>query len=76
MSNSDLETVALPLNFPSPREKALHAGKDADQQSLTARWQTAHSICSLAACSMAFEGCKEGETYDLGESSHQYRGKD
>jgi hypothetical protein len=27
----------------------------------------AHDICSIAACNIAFEDCKEGEAYDLGE---------
>lgn len=29
-------------------------------------WQTAHDICSLAACNIAFEDCKEEDGYDLG----------
>ncbi|KAF8965263.1 hypothetical protein BDZ97DRAFT_1918412 [Flammula alnicola] len=29
------------------------------------RWQTARDICSLAACNIAFEDCKEDDGYDL-----------
>jgi hypothetical protein len=65
--------LAMRPNDSSFREKGLRAANDAERKSLVARWQTAHSICSLAACSMAFQGCKEGETYDLGESFHQCR---
>jgi len=41
----------------------------------------AHDICSIAACNIAFEDCKEEEGYDLGEilyycSSFTYSGTD
>jgi hypothetical protein len=47
--------------------RAHHAGDSQEREDLTARWQVAHDMCSLASCIMAFEECKEGDAYDLGE---------
>jgi hypothetical protein len=49
------------------RARSLWATKDIVKESLTARWEVAHDICSVAACNQAFEDCQEGKTYDLGE---------
>jgi len=52
------------------RIKVLHQGRsNSETEILTARWQTAHEMCSLVACNMAFEDCQEGDAYDLGEKS-------
>ncbi|TFK42513.1 hypothetical protein BDQ12DRAFT_676334 [Crucibulum laeve] len=47
------------------RSRAQHSKDDSDREVLTARWQTAHDICSLMAGNMAFEDCHEGEGYDV-----------
>ncbi|GLB34886.1 hypothetical protein LshimejAT787_0204510 [Lyophyllum shimeji] len=39
--------------------------KDTEKDALTARWKTAHDICSLNACNRAFEDCQDSEGYDL-----------
>src|SRR5262249_52142133 len=46
----------------------LHRMANSDKTGmLLAKLQTAHEICSLAACNMAFQECKEGGGYDLGQ---------
>ena len=54
--------------FYESRSRSLSAIEDIDKETLTARWEVAHDICSLAACNQAFEDCKEGGTYDLGNA--------
>lgn len=52
------------------RTRALRANNSADKSSLSSRWQAAHDMCSVAACNMAFDECKESdEGYDLSMSS-------
>lgn len=34
---------------------------------LTARWKTAHDMCSVVALNSAFEDCRDDDSYDLGE---------
>jgi hypothetical protein len=48
------------------RARSLHAKDEKESEMLKELWQTAHDICSLAACNMAFEDCKEEDGYDLG----------
>lgn len=48
------------------RARSLSATNDIVKENLAARWEVAHDICSLIACNQAFEDCKEGGTYDLG----------
>ena len=36
------------------------------KEDLEARWKTAHDLCSVTACNLAFEDSRDGETYDLG----------
>jgi hypothetical protein len=50
------------------RARSSSVTNDIERDNLKARWEVAHDICSLAACRQAFEDCKEGETYDLGEA--------
>ncbi len=38
-----------------------------DKELLTERGKTAHDICSVAALNWAFEDCRDGDAYDLGE---------
>jgi len=33
---------------------------------LTAKWRTAHDLCSVVACNMVFNNCAERDSYDLG----------
>ncbi|KAF9484725.1 hypothetical protein BDN70DRAFT_872266 [Pholiota conissans] len=47
------------------RAQSLHAKDEKESTILKDLWQTAHDICSLAACNIAFEDCKEEEGYDL-----------
>ncbi|KDR81679.1 hypothetical protein GALMADRAFT_239795 [Galerina marginata CBS 339.88] len=47
------------------RTKALLSKNEKEAEDLTNRWETAHDICLLAACNVAFEDCKEGDGYDL-----------
>jgi hypothetical protein len=52
------------------RTRALRATNSADKSRLSSHWQAAHDMCSVAACNMAFDECKESdEGYDLGMSS-------
>ncbi|KAF4615030.1 hypothetical protein D9613_003116 [Agrocybe pediades] len=44
---------------------ASKAKKGPDAENLECRWQTAHDICSIAACNIAFDGCSEKIGYDL-----------
>lgn len=37
-----------------------------DKYSIEAQWKTAHDICSIEALNIAFEDCREGDSYDLG----------
>jgi len=53
------------LNFRN-RVKVRQARKEDDRESLLARRQIAHDLCSIVACSSAFEDCKDGDGYDLG----------
>jgi hypothetical protein len=39
-----------------------------EKEILKDRWSTAHDICSIGACNIAFGDCKEEEGYDLGET--------
>jgi hypothetical protein len=57
---------ATPLTY-SCRMKMLRTENNTDKEILAARWQTAHEICSLAACNTAFQDCREGDAYDLGK---------
>ncbi|KAG6866975.1 hypothetical protein C0991_003891 [Blastosporella zonata] len=45
------------------RERALAV--QSSNEDLTARWNTAHDLCSLVSCNEAFEDCKDGDIYDL-----------
>ncbi|KAH0583791.1 hypothetical protein H2248_009394 [Termitomyces sp. 'cryptogamus'] len=47
------------------RKRAMAAKGSTSTEDLTARWKTAHELCSLVACNQAFDDCKEGDTYDL-----------
>ncbi|KIK08291.1 hypothetical protein K443DRAFT_672780 [Laccaria amethystina LaAM-08-1] len=47
------------------RSRAITVQNDAERNILNARWQAAHDMCSIAACNIAFEDCREGEAYDL-----------
>ncbi|PBK97052.1 hypothetical protein ARMGADRAFT_1010562 [Armillaria gallica] len=47
------------------RLRSLRAKDENDRDNLTARWQTAHDLCSLAACNAAFEDCRDQEGPDL-----------
>ncbi|KAF9535274.1 hypothetical protein CPB83DRAFT_841502 [Crepidotus variabilis] len=47
------------------RSRSKHATDISDKEGLEDRWRTAHDICSLAACNIAFEDCKEDGGYDL-----------
>ncbi|EKM55338.1 uncharacterized protein PHACADRAFT_255893 [Phanerochaete carnosa HHB-10118-sp] len=38
---------------------------ETSKRALTARWRTAHDMCSVAAFNSAFEDCKDGDNYDL-----------
>ena len=38
---------------------------------LTARWKTAHDLCSIVALNSAFEDCRDDDSYDLGELNPQ-----
>lgn len=38
-----------------------------EKDNLTAQWKAAHNICSIEALNTAFEDCRDGEAYDLGE---------
>lgn len=49
------------------RLKAQRARGEDEKKDLTARWQAAHDMCSLAACIMAFQDCQEGDGYDHGK---------
>lgn len=49
------------------------SGTRGDDENLTARWKTAHDICSLIACNLAFESSRDGETYDLGNAKNIFR---
>ncbi|KAF5358405.1 hypothetical protein D9756_001502 [Leucocoprinus leucothites] len=35
------------------------------KEDLTMKWQTAHDMCSIAACNMVFGNCADGDKYDL-----------
>lgn len=67
---ANILAIELSLNQSHHRTKASHADSEADRETLTSRWQTAHDMCSLVTCNTAFEDCKEGETYDLGKCSN------
>ncbi|KAF8163366.1 hypothetical protein B0H34DRAFT_650242 [Crassisporium funariophilum] len=45
--------------------KASLSKDDLEIADFNNRWHTAHDVCSIAACNIGFEDCKEGETYDL-----------
>lgn len=47
--------------------RATKAESNHERDMLTARWQTVHDMCSLIACNLAFEDCKDGDAYDLGK---------
>ncbi|KAK0210934.1 hypothetical protein DFS33DRAFT_1296412 [Desarmillaria ectypa] len=47
------------------RLRSLRAKDEDDRDNLTARWQTAHDLCSLAACNATFEDCKDSEGPDF-----------
>lgn len=47
------------------RLRAITLQNDDERNTLNARWQAAHDMCSIAACNIAFEDCREGETYGL-----------
>ena len=56
------------LNLTSGVSMRLHRSKETDSLALlAAKRQTAHDLCSLAACNMAFKACRVGDGYDLGE---------
>ncbi|KAI0928422.1 hypothetical protein AcV5_005998 [Taiwanofungus camphoratus] len=38
---------------------------EAEKDNILQRWKVAHDISSLSACCSAFEGCREGQAYDL-----------
>ena len=48
------------------RARSLYTKDEAEAEVLKELWQTAHDICSLAACNFAFDGCKDNDEYDLG----------
>jgi len=48
------------------RSRTITVQNDTERNTLNARWQAAHDMCSIAACNIAFEDCREGETYGLG----------
>jgi len=54
------------LNFRNSA-KSFQTRKEDDRESLLARLQIAQDLCSIAACSSAFEDCEDGDGYDLGE---------
>jgi len=69
------------------RSRAKFSKDEQDTEMLKDRWHTAHDVCSLAACNIAFEDCKEEDAYDLGatppflqniessfDDNHKYRG--
>ncbi|PBK78348.1 hypothetical protein ARMSODRAFT_947241 [Armillaria solidipes] len=47
------------------RLRSLRAKDENDRDNLTARWQTAHDLCSLAACNAAFEDCMDHDGLDF-----------
>ena len=49
------------------RTRASFSKDDNEKELLEDRWQTAHDLCSVAACNIAFEDCKEEDGYDLGK---------
>ncbi|KAJ7709826.1 hypothetical protein B0H17DRAFT_1029380 [Mycena rosella] len=56
---------ALGLVLETYRMRALKMHSGIEREILTARWQTAHDMCSLASCNAAFEDCKDGDAFDL-----------
>ena len=55
------------------RSRAKFSKDEQDTEMLKDRWHTAHDVCSLAACNIAFEDCKEEGAYDLGATPPFYR---
>lgn len=59
-------------HFPWPfvtlllRTRARLLADDDEKDLLSLLWRNAHDMCSVAACLVAFEDCKEPEGYDLG----------
>ncbi|KAK0463953.1 uncharacterized protein EV420DRAFT_1264492 [Desarmillaria tabescens] len=45
--------------------RSLRAKDENARDNLNARWQTAHDLCSLAACNAAFEDCKDNDGPDF-----------
>ncbi|KAI3610536.1 pseudouridylate synthase 4 [Moniliophthora roreri] len=46
------------------RLKASRTTHKHEREEADARWQIAHDICSLTACNLIFEECKEGEDFN------------
>lgn len=67
--------TALPIVTHHRHRNRAKSDKDpALKDILTARWQSAHDMCSLVACNAAFEDCKDNDGPDLSEfaTSRQY----
>ncbi|GJE87143.1 hypothetical protein PsYK624_032260 [Phanerochaete sordida] len=39
--------------------------EESSKRALTARWKTAHDMCSVVALNSAFDDCRDGDAYDL-----------
>ncbi|TFK55122.1 hypothetical protein OE88DRAFT_1674725 [Heliocybe sulcata] len=55
----------LGVAMESYRARVQITDGESAKQDLSLRWQAAHDALSLAACSAAFEDCRDGDGYDL-----------
>ncbi len=52
------------------RNRSRRAKDQSEKETLDARWQSAHDLCSLAACNAAFEDCRDADGPDLSEFAY------
>jgi hypothetical protein len=58
--------ICLSHTYTSPRTKARHVQGEVLKE-LNCRWNTVHDLCTMTAYNSAFEDCREGDGYDIGE---------
>ena len=60
-----LPSLPCYVNVVNLRKIGASSKVEIEAELLQTRWQMAHDLCSLVACNIMFQDCREGEGYDL-----------